>query len=748
MNESTERQYEGLAASQKLVMVLYLAAAVWYLSWRPYTFNPDATTFSLLLYLAELYGFITAGLHIFMVSRLRTRDTLTPLPSASVDVFIPTVNESVETVHRTLLAAIEMEYPHNTWLLDDGDRAEMRHLAEELGCGYVARKERLNAKAGNLNNALTYSGAEFIAIFDADHAPCKDFLVKTLGYFRDPRVAFVQTPQDFYNLDSYQHRVKWSTRGMFTEQSLFFRVIQRGKDYWNAAFFCGSCAVLRRKALDDIGGFADETVTEDLHTSIRLHKRGYKSVYHAESLAFGIAPVSMQAFLTQRLRWGTGALQVWRKEGVLFAKGLTMAQKANYLASMLTYFDGWQKLVFYLTPAIVLYTQILPIASFGWEFMLHLIPYYLLTYWVFEEVGRGYGHSIYIEQYNMARFATFIHSTLAGWRNRTKFAITPKAHMGSQGAVKYIWPQYLVLVINLTAIAIAVSRMNYDSQLSWSAVSFNVFWAGINFWLALALMVFTVRLPVRRHDYRFPLLMPAKIKVHASVPHAIYAMAKDITQEGLRLRVEHAVENMSIGSVVSGELILPDGPAEFSGKVMSVCAGKDDTVDIGCLVDWRGANDDQRIERLLYGTDLQLRLNGLHEEAITPLQWVGRLLMPMRAPHPSLIHEWRTRLIRMIAGGAARQVLVVSGPSDKYGRQHMISSELIDIEQTIVMHEPSAQEQRWQRKMAVHRESIQTPLATLYLYELTPAREATHDADETSLAGHAGVLAYHARSHG
>ena len=167
-------------------------------------------------------------------------------------------------LRRTLLAASRMEYPHQTWLLDDGNRPEARALADSLGCRYLARERNTDAKAGNLNNALQHSEAELIAVFDADHAPARDFLTRTLGYFADPAVAFVQTPQDFYNLDSYQHRQHPRRHLVWTEQSLFFRVIQRGKDCWNAAFFCGSCAVLRRRALDKIGGFATGSVTEDL----------------------------------------------------------------------------------------------------------------------------------------------------------------------------------------------------------------------------------------------------------------------------------------------------------------------------------------------------------------------------------------------------------------------------------------------------------------------------------------------------
>ncbi|MES2366975.1 MAG: cellulose synthase catalytic subunit [Pseudomonadota bacterium] len=233
----------------------------------------------------------------------------------SVDVFIPTFNEPVQLVRRTLLATIHMDYPHETWLLDDGNRPEMASLAEDLGVRYLARERNTDAKAGNLNNALANSSAEFVAVFDADHAPQQNFLTHTLGYFNDPAVAFVQTPQDFFNLDSYQHRQQTRKHTVWTEQSLFFRVIQRGKDYWNAAFFCGSCATLRRSALEKIGGFATGTVTEDLHTSIRLHKQGFKSVYHAEPLAFGIAPSSVVPFLQQRIRWGQGACRSGAKNG-------------------------------------------------------------------------------------------------------------------------------------------------------------------------------------------------------------------------------------------------------------------------------------------------------------------------------------------------------------------------------------------------------------------------------------------------
>ncbi len=439
--------YVALEWPRRLLVAGFIAASAWYLIWRLGTFNPAAPGFSAIVYGAELFGFGTALLHIFMCWRLTKRVAPPPRAGLGVDVFVPTYNESVELVRKTLLAALAMDYPHQTWLLDDGRRPEMQALARQFGCEYLARADNAHAKAGNLNHALAHSSGELVVVFDADHAPRQDFLVKTLGYFDDSRVAFVQTPQDFYNLDSFQHRWRGTGRTVWTEQALFFRVIQRGKDYWNSAFFCGSCAVVRRSALLDIGGFATGTVTEDLHTSLRLHARGHHSVYHAEPLAFGLAPESIEPFIGQRVRWGQGAMHVWRKEGILTHRGLSLAQRLNYLASALTYFDGWQKAIFYFAPAIVLLSGMLPLLTSTPEFLLHFVPYYALTFWVFEEVGRGYGRSLFIEQYNMARFAAFAWATLALILPRMKFRVTAKGAPAG-ASMRFTAPQWTVLALN------------------------------------------------------------------------------------------------------------------------------------------------------------------------------------------------------------------------------------------------------------------------------------------------------------
>jgi cellulose synthase (UDP-forming) len=607
--------------ARMFVMVLYVAVGLWYLYWRLGTFNHDALSFSLLLYGAEVFGFVTALLHLVMTWRITEREPPAPAPGWSVDVFIPTINESVDIVRRTAIAAMNMTYPHQTWLLDDGARPEMQKLAASLGCRYLARTTNADAKAGNLNHALAHSRAQFVAVFDADHAPRKDFLERTLGFFGDARVAFVQTPQDFFNLDSFQHR-RTTPAAIWTEQSLFFKVIQQGKDFWNASFFCGSCGVIRRSSLDAIGGFATGSVTEDLHTSIRLHKRGFRSIYYAEPLAAGLAPDNAVPYLRQRVRWGQGAMQVWRKEGILTARGLTIGQRLCYLASVLTYFDGWQKLVFYFAPVVVLVTGVMPVAALDREFFLHFAPYYLLTFLVFEEVARGYGRTFLLAQYNLARFFAFIWATFGFFRRRLTFWVTDKGPANRSRVALYMAPQYAVLALNAVAIPIGITLHFTYGNLPVSGVIANVAWASVNCVLALLLLRFTLRRAMdARRDYRFPVPLPARVKVPGRPPW--YATVDDISSAGCRLHGKFPAD-LREGSELRGEIFLPHGMLPFAavvrGSVAGVAADKRYVKALCCRFDAAAmAGGRVELERFLYGSHLQWSINQLRDRANTPL---------------------------------------------------------------------------------------------------------------------------------
>ena len=662
-----------------VVVVSYLVYAPYYLYWRLGTFNPDALFFSWTVWAAELFGVATAFLHFFMVERLSAPVPVPARTGYKVDVFVTTYNEPVSLLTHTLHAAVGMDYDHETWLLDDGNNPEMAGLARRLGCRYVTRGDNRDAKAGNLNNALGLSTADFIAVFDADHVPNREFLTQTLGFLEDQKVAFVQTPQDFYNLDSYQHRRHRRLNYIWTEQSLFFRVIQRGKDRWNAAFFCGSCAVLRASALRQIGGFATGTITEDLHTSVRMHKKGYRSVYLPQSLAYGLAPDSIDGFLSQRLRWGEGAIQVWRKEGILFSRGLTLAQRLNYLASVLTYFDGWSKAVFYVAPVIVLTTGIMPIAVFGWSFVWHFLPFYVLCFWSFEEIARGYGRTLLTEEYNMARFAVFIRATLGGLRRHISFRVTPKQASGKRER-RHMLPQMAVVSASALAIVIGAVLWTHHHYLARGAFVANLIWASVNLGLAGVVVRFTVRRKHRRQDYRFPIPLPIEMAIgNGSVA---LGLAEDISSSGCRLVLEQELAQKS----VSGRIYLPAGVSPFDGIIQhhdarqstsrhrfyrtpasSPARPSREKHHYGLTFSSESEGAAMKLEDFLYGSDLQWRVLDLHEEITTPIAWiVDRFSEEGRQRRAALVspEEWLPVICRRIGEKGDQGQLGILARSD------------------------------------------------------------------------------------
>ena len=644
--------YSFLGVGRKLVIFIFIASALWYLIWRTGTFNANNPGLSLLVYAAEWYAFIVALLHIFSSWKLTVRKPPAVPDGLQVAVFIPTINEPICVVRRTVLAAVNMDYPHETWLLDDGNRAEMAALADELGCHYLARTENTHAKAGNLNNGLAHTKADFIAIFDADHCPNKNFLLHTLGYFNKPSVAFVQTPQDFYNLDSYQHHLNKKKRMVWNEQTLFFRLIQRGKDAWNAAIFCGSCAVIRRSALDEINGFATGTVTEDIHTSLRLHKKGYESVYHAESLAFGLAPTSHRSFLIQRIRWGQGAMQVWRKEGVLFSRNLTFAQRLSYMASITVFFEGWQRGFFYFLPAFVVMTGLMPVNTIGSEFLQHFIPYFVFSIWAYVEVSRGYGWPFTSEQYTMARYGAFIKSTFGIFMRNLKFHVTPKAVRDLSGDKLYYLPQYAVFIVNVSTILLVFLFMltPLNSDLPSSVLYASLIWATLNCIIAAAVLKLFAPAPKqKRCDYRHPVPLPVRIEIGNS---STYSAVDCLSPNGMRLLFD-ATTDIENEKTAQGEIYLPSGPLPFKARIVraeqhSLFNYDKDIQEpdirqpqvLGCEFVLMSVDDQNRLNLFLYGTDVQVKVNNFQERKTTPVEWLQNYIYRHKQTWGDMPSQW------------------------------------------------------------------------------------------------------------
>ncbi|MCY1204089.1 cellulose synthase catalytic subunit (UDP-forming) [compost metagenome] len=631
-----------------LLVAVYVSCGFAYLAWRVGTVNMDAPWLSLPLYAAEVYGYLSGLLFVLMTFRLSVREVVPPPAGLKVDVFVPTYNESVDLLRRTLLAATRMEYPHVTWLLDDGRRPDMRKLAEDLGCRYLARDNNSHAKAGNLNHALQFCEGEFIAIFDADHAPRKDFLVKTLGFFRDADVAFVQTPQDFFNIDSFNHRV--GKKRVWDEQALFFKVIQRGKDALNAAFFCGSCAVIRRSAVKRIGGFATETVTEDVHTAVKLHKLGFKSVYYAESLAFGLAPHSIDTYLKQRMRWGMGAMQVFRRERILFSRGLTLGQRLNYFASALFFFEGWQKLVFILTPPAVFLSGDLPIVSSLNTFLLLFCLYYLLSMLVHLELGRGYNSLLLSEQYAMARFFAFMSTSVGLFRRNIPFAVTDK-QLSDTGRM-WLWMSPVLVLAGITAISVPIGlyRMHTGS-IPFGAGVITLIWTCVTLLTATMVTVYAHRhASNRRTEYRFPLRLPITLTLDGN---SYLGLTSDLSPNGA-LYIGEPIPTLSRGSTVNIAIHLPNlivcdaAVATFVNRSAAwaekAAAGVAGEATVGLRFSWDAQGNTGALETFLYGSRLQLEMGNLSETETPPLTRLAELLS-RDGGAPLLTQNWAPGLL-------------------------------------------------------------------------------------------------------
>ncbi len=440
----------------RAVAVAALAVSALYLAWRvTSTLNPDAWWLSVVLLVLEVHAVLGLALFAFSLWDVDRRPTPGRIdPRATVAVLIPTVNEGPEILLPTIAAAVALEPAHQTWVLDDGNRPEVAELAAALGARYLARVGGAHAKAGNVNHALGVVEADFVAILDADHVARPELLAHTLGYFADPRVALVQTPQDFYNVTSFEHDASSVAGARFHEQALFYRLLQPGKNRWNAAFWCGTGAVVRTQALREVGGAATETITEDIHTTIRFHRRGWKTVYHNEVLARGLAASDAAQYQLQRSRWGTGAMQVLRIENPLVVPGLSIGQRLSYAATLLGWFDAWRTLGFLLLPPLVLLTGQTPILADGITFIAAFGVTYGLQQLAMYRLGRGAYRPILSTIFELVRMTPNLAATLTLFVPRApRFAVTPKGRTATDGRGRMAAPRPLAAVLAVSALA-------------------------------------------------------------------------------------------------------------------------------------------------------------------------------------------------------------------------------------------------------------------------------------------------------
>ncbi len=429
--------------------------------------------FVVLLLLAEFFAFSTLILGYFQTLRPLQRPPLPlegdPESWPTVDVLVPTYNEPLHVVRGTVLAAKAMEYPagkKRVLLLDDGRRDEFREFAAEVGVEYVIRDNNAHAKAGNINHALRRTNGELVAIFDCDHVPARSFLLRTLGWFQRERdLGLVQTPHHFYSPDPFERNLG-QFRRVPNEGELFHRLVQDGNDLWNASFFCGSCAVLRRAALDEIGGIAVETVTEDAHTALRMQRNGWSTAYINIPLGAGLATESLAAHIGQRIRWARGMTQILRLENPLFAPGLTLSQRLCYFNATTHFLFAAPRLIFLTIPLVYLVFGKVNIYGYTWALAAYAAPHLVLSSLTNSRVQGRHRYSFWNEIYEVVLAPYILFPTLLALVNPRlgKFNVTSKGGILRRSYFdrRIALPYLLLLAFNVTGLVMAEHRFVAD----------------------------------------------------------------------------------------------------------------------------------------------------------------------------------------------------------------------------------------------------------------------------------------------
>ncbi|MEK6973227.1 MAG: glycosyltransferase [archaeon] len=383
--------------------------------------------FSLLL----VFGFCHwEGKHVFETG-IKAKGT--------VDVFITCLNEPVAMIEKTLKASVNIDYGHKkVFLLDDGNRNELKKLAEKYAAIYLARERHINEKAGNLNNGLMNSDSEFIFTLDADQVPDKEVLKKTLGYFtKSEKIAFVTTRQRF---DVHKQD--------FNKDHMFYEHMQTGKNADACSISCGSGVIYRRSALEKIGGFKTWNLVEDVYTSFELHRHGFTSLYINKAYTTGLAPQDLKNIYKQRGTWAVDSLRLLFKKNPLFAKGLSFNQRIHYFEIGYIYLvAGVFFPILFCLPIVSLLTNV-PLLFVGVEFIFIRLLGLLSIVWFYSRLNEGSeGTRFWTGLWPIFSTAAL----LAAVPGKIKYRVTSKAET-SKRRIKLILPQLTILSLGIISI--------------------------------------------------------------------------------------------------------------------------------------------------------------------------------------------------------------------------------------------------------------------------------------------------------
>lgn len=526
------------------MIFLSLAATLRYLIWRgtdtlPLHFGVAAAIIGLLLFVTECYSYAVNALG-HLPNLLKSQRTPLPLPADPaalpvVDVYIPTYNEDPELVHATIVAATQIRYPSGklrVYVLDDGGTSQMladtdpvraaaarrradkiRDITSQFGATYLTREKNEHAKAGNLNAALKITQGEFIVVLDCDHVPASEFVEKTLGFFlADPSLFLVQTPHYFVNPDPLERNLATFNYSP-SENDMFYNKIQPGLDAWGATFFCGSAAMLRRVAIEDIGGFSTQTVTEDAETTLRAFAQGYTSAYLNQPLISGLQPETFSGFIQQRARWGQGMWQIFLFLNPWRLPKLSLMQRILFTNFALFWGFPITRLIHLIMPIITLLlyvplanAEVIEVVAYGAPALLCST---ITTQFIYGKVRWPFISYLYEVIQSIHLTVNILH--LLRSPRAPQFRVTPKGEILEKDFVSALAkPFYLLAALNAAALGMCVYRLHAEPELT-SMLVFVGLWASIDFVFLLCALGVMLERKQRRFYPRASVRYPARL---------------------------------------------------------------------------------------------------------------------------------------------------------------------------------------------------------------------------------------------
>lgn len=565
------------AGFRKLFIVSAIILNLIYLIWRtfytlPLSFGIISAFLGILLLLAEWVGFWQSFVlkllfwNPFDNGQLSVED-LKDKPT--VDLFIATYNENIEILRRTIAGCQNIDYPRELlriYLCDDGRREEVRSLCEEMGIFYLKREDNQHAKAGNINNALKQTCGEFVMLLDADMVPKASFLNKTIGYFADEKVGFVQTPQVFYNPDPFQFNLKFDD-SIPNEQDFFMLEIQGGRANYNAVLHVGTNAVFRRSALEEIGGIPTGTITEDMATGMLLQAKGYRSIFVKEVLCTGLSVESFHDLVKQRERWCRGNIQVTKKWNPLTLKGLSPMQRLIYLDGLIYWFFGVQKIIYILCPIIFLITGTVIMNIDPLDLILFWTPSFAASVLSFRTLVSENRTITWSHIYEVAMAPYLAASALmeALFSRPIPFKVTPKGQNTDRTTISFrsALPHIVMLALTAVGLVMTLPGLIVDPPDVINAVIINTFWALYNGIAIVMGILVCIERPRRRSTDRLTVSEPI------SIADAEGASCKivDISETGIKVECDDALD-LDAEKVITSVSIASKNLDELKGDVV------------------------------------------------------------------------------------------------------------------------------------------------------------------------------------